>query len=69
LPRPRFTARYTTLVVQAFEDGLLTEGQLAERLGTDILGGREIVDELTGTRRSVGEHVSLDLSADLLGAD
>lgn len=67
--RPRFTARYTTLAVQAFEGGLLTEGQLAERLGTDILGARLVVEEMTGGYRSDDEPVSLDLSADLIGAD
>ncbi len=70
---PKLTARYTTLAVQAFEEGLLTEGQLAERLGTDILGARAIAEELTEGYRTERDgdqqHVSLDLSADLLGAD
>jgi len=69
----RFTTRYTTLAVQAFEEGLLTEGQLAERLGTDIIGARAIVEGLTEGYRTGrdghAERVSLDLSADLLGAD
>lgn len=72
-PSPRFTTRYTTLAVQAFEEGLLTEGQLAERLGTDILSARMIVEEMTeGYRTGQDGHeerASLDLSADLLGAD
>lgn len=69
----RFTARYTTLAVQAFEAALLTEGQLAERLGTDTLGARAIAEALTEGYRTgqdgQEERVSLDLSADLLGAD
>ena len=72
-PSPRFTTRYTTLAVQAFEEGLLTEGQLAERLGTDILSARMIVEEMTeGYRTGLDgdeKQASLDLSADLLGAD
>jgi Zn-dependent peptidase ImmA (M78 family)/DNA-binding XRE family transcriptional regulator len=71
--RPRFTTRYTTLAVQAFAEGLLTEGQLAERLGTDRLGARLIVEDMTSGYRAGrdgdAERVSLDLSADLLGAD
>ena len=65
----RFSARYTTLAVQAFEEGLLTEGQLAERLNTDILGARAIAEELTDSYRNPGEGISLDLSADFFGSN
>lgn len=43
---PELPLRYVTLAVQAYEQGLLTEGQLGERLGTDRVGTRERVLEL-----------------------
>lgn len=39
--------RYAALAVQAYEAGMLTEGQLAERLGTDRVGARDRVQKLT----------------------
>lgn len=39
-------ARYQYLAVQAYEDDLLTEGQLARMLRTDRLGAREVVSRL-----------------------
>lgn len=65
--------RYVALAVQAFEQGLLSEGQLAERLGTDRVGAREWVRALTSeaTPSEDGEwlQVPLDLTAALVGAN
>jgi Zn-dependent peptidase ImmA (M78 family)/transcriptional regulator with XRE-family HTH domain len=67
----RLPLRYKTLAVQAFLDGHLTEGQLAERLQTDRLGARETVRELTVQDRLTDEghwqQVPLNLSAPLVG--
>lgn len=64
--------RYVALAVQAYEEGHLTEGQLAERLGTDRVGARQCVRELTMEPHPFegGEwrQVPLDLTAALVGA-
>lgn len=65
--------RYQTLAVQAYEEGQLTEGQLAKRLSTDRVGARDLVHELT-TQTQPSEdgdwqQVPLDLSVALVGAD
>ncbi len=69
--QPRQPVRYSTLAVQAFEEALLTEGQLAERLGTDILGARAIVDTLTDawqpTRDGHWQRDTHDLSTEIVG--
>ena len=60
------------LAVQAFEDGRLTEGQLAKRLGTDRVGARERVRELTSEAEPAEDggwrQVPLDLTKALVGA-
>ena len=42
-----FTPRYVTLAIQAFDEGRLSEGQLAERLATDRVGARELIRRMT----------------------
>jgi Zn-dependent peptidase ImmA (M78 family) len=69
---PSLPLRYQALAVQAYEEGHLTEGQLAERLRTDRLGARERARELT-TQAQPSEdggwqQVPLDLSTALVGA-
>lgn len=67
LPLP---PRYQMLAVQAYEDGLLSEGQLAERLLTDRIGARALIHDLTvQDQPSEGgewQQVSLDLTAALV---
>lgn len=62
--------RYTSLAVHAFLAEHLTEGQLAERLMTDRLGARAIVQKLTTQDRLTDEgdwqQVPLDLSKPLV---
>lgn len=66
----KLTTRYTTLTVEAFEEGLLTEGQLAERLGTDRLGARAVVSMVTSYYRTAnGENSSPNLAPALTGAE
>lgn len=69
---PHLPLRYIALAVQAYEQGLLTEGQFAERLGTDRVGARERVRELTTESRPAEDGswrlVSLDLTKALIGA-
>jgi Zn-dependent peptidase ImmA (M78 family)/DNA-binding XRE family transcriptional regulator len=62
--------RYSTLAVQAYKQGLLTEGQLAERLETDRLSARDRVRALT-TQSQVSEdggwrQIPFDLSLPLI---
>lgn len=67
---PRLPTRYVTLAVQAYEQDLLTEGQLAERLETDRLGARDRIRESTAQRQlsEDGElrRMSFDLSLPLV---
>jgi hypothetical protein len=72
-PKPELPAlplRYETLAIQAYEAGLLSEGQLAERLDTDRIGARERIHELTVQSLPVADgewqQVPLDLTADLI---
>jgi hypothetical protein len=68
---PHLPLRYMALAVQAFEEGLLTEGQLAERLGTDRVGARERVRKFTTetepTEDGGWRQVPLDLTRALVG--
>ena len=69
---PNLPHRYVALAVQAFREELLSEGQLAERLGTDRVGAREIVDAATNISETGanGEwrQVTLDLATALVGS-
>jgi Zn-dependent peptidase ImmA (M78 family)/transcriptional regulator with XRE-family HTH domain len=69
---PNLPLRYVALTVQAYEEGRLTEGQLAKRLGTDRVGARERVRELTSdsepTEDGGWQQVPLDLTKALVGA-
>lgn len=60
--------RYEALAVQAFEQGLISEGRLAELLRTDRIGARERVEALTH-RDYVADgdvyQLRLDLGAEL----
>ena len=61
--------RYIALAVEAWQDGELSEGQLARFLRTDRLGAREAVQELkkaASDGRDTDE--SIDLSAPLFSA-
>ncbi|MGH2531663.1 MAG: helix-turn-helix domain-containing protein [Thermomicrobiales bacterium] len=68
---PNLPHRYVALAVQAHEAGHLSEGQLAERLGTDRVGARQYVRDLTTEPHPFegGEwrQVPLDLTAALVG--
>lgn len=63
--------RYEVLAVQAFEVGLLSEGQLSRYLRTDRVGARQRVTELTQSppdyEAGAWRQVSLDLGAALVG--
>ena len=69
---PNLPLRYVALVVQAFEAGYLTEGELAERLGTDRVGARERVREMTMQSQPSEDggwnQIPLDLTAAMVGA-
>lgn len=69
---PYLPLRYEMLAVQAFTEGLLSEGQLAERLGTDRVGARQRVSELTSEPAVSDDgswwQVPLDLTTALVGA-
>ena len=56
---------YRLLATQLYADGEITEGQLARYLGTDIVGGRRVYQELTQTRdiSDEGAVQILDLEA------
>jgi Zn-dependent peptidase ImmA (M78 family)/transcriptional regulator with XRE-family HTH domain len=63
--------RYEALAVQAFDDGELSEGRLAQFLGLDRVATRRRVEELTATRFDEdGEvrQVALPLGTPLVGA-
>jgi Zn-dependent peptidase ImmA (M78 family)/transcriptional regulator with XRE-family HTH domain len=68
---PNLPLRYVALAVQAYEEGLLTEGQLAKRLGTDRVGARQLVRELTTESEPAADggwqQVPLDLTKALVG--
>jgi Zn-dependent peptidase ImmA (M78 family)/DNA-binding XRE family transcriptional regulator len=51
VPEGCFSKRYTLLALEAFERGLITEGQAARYLATDRLGVRELQEQYT---RQVG---------------
>jgi Zn-dependent peptidase ImmA (M78 family) len=65
-------SRFAALAVQAIERDLLSEAQVARRLGTDIVGVRALVEALT-TEPSVSpngewQQIELDLSEPLLSS-
>jgi Zn-dependent peptidase ImmA (M78 family)/transcriptional regulator with XRE-family HTH domain len=67
---PNLPIRYEALAVQAFEVGLLSEGQLAERLMTDRVGARERVLALK-TQSQASENggwqqIEIDLATPLV---
>jgi Zn-dependent peptidase ImmA (M78 family)/transcriptional regulator with XRE-family HTH domain len=67
----RLPYRYEALAVQAFLDGEISEGRLAQFLGTDRVGARKRVEKLTDTRFDEnGEvrQVALPLGMPLVGA-
>ncbi len=68
---PRLPLRYEALAAQAYEAGLLSEGQLAERLGTDRVGARERVQAIASESQPDEEgqwrQASLDLTTPLVG--
>lgn len=68
---PNLPLRFVALAVQAFEEGYLTEGQLAARLDTDRIGARERVRALTSESHPADDggwqEVGLDLTTALVG--
>ncbi len=68
---PNLPLRYEALAVQAYGTGHLTEGQLAMRLGTDRVGARARVRELTTESEPAEDggwqQVPLDLTTALVG--
>jgi Zn-dependent peptidase ImmA (M78 family)/transcriptional regulator with XRE-family HTH domain len=69
---PMLPRRYLSLAVRAFEDDLLSEGELVEILQTDRQQARRIVEEVT-TRAEVTEEgeagqLHLDLAEPLAGS-
>lgn len=70
--KPSLPIRYRALVVQAYVNDHLTEGQLSERLLVSRVEARDMVNELTQehtqTDEGEWEQVSLDLGAALVGA-
>lgn len=69
---PRFPARYQTLAVQAFLAGKLSEGQLAERLLTDRVGARTVVDQTTTLEQpradGLWSRMTLDLNQPIVAS-
>jgi Zn-dependent peptidase ImmA (M78 family) len=69
---PNLPVRYVALAVQAYNEGQLTEGQLARRLGADLVGTRQQVQNVTNQPLPVEggdwQQVPLDLSAALVGS-
>lgn len=69
---PNLPLRYEALAIQAFAEGCLSEGQLAERLGTDRVGARERFLALTSHSEASDEgdwsQIPLDLTTSLVGA-
>jgi Zn-dependent peptidase ImmA (M78 family)/DNA-binding XRE family transcriptional regulator len=61
----RYPARYKMLAARAFEDGKLSEGQLAEFLRCSRVEAREIVEKYSRARIE-GEERSLPISQSLL---
>jgi hypothetical protein len=64
-----FARRFSALIVQGLEKGLLSVGQVARQLGTDIAGVQDLIEEFT-TQAAVdssGEwkQIALDLSQEL----
>lgn len=61
-----FSPRYIALAVEAWQQGELSEGQLAGILRTDRLGAREIIQRLERSAAD-GESETLDFGAPLAG--
>lgn len=53
---PELRLRDEVLAIQEYEAGLLSEGQLAERLGTDRVGARERVQAVTSEAQPDGKR-------------
>jgi len=68
---PMLPGRYIGLAVRAYEDGLLSEGELMEILHTDRQQARRIVEEQTTraavTEEGVAGQLTLDLGETLAG--
>jgi Zn-dependent peptidase ImmA (M78 family)/DNA-binding XRE family transcriptional regulator len=65
-----FSPRYMALAVEAWQQGDLSEGQLARILRTDRLGARETIQKLEREARdgSDGSDEPIDFGAPLMGA-
>jgi len=60
-PDDRLPVRYQYLAVSAYDQGLLSEGQLARFLATDRLEARGIAEELRGHARGVTDERPFEL--------
>ena len=72
MPTPS-PVRYQLLAVRSYEEGNLTEGELARLLRTDRVSARGIVQRLTHPLYLLDEgsiaSLSIDLASDVSGQD
>jgi Zn-dependent peptidase ImmA (M78 family)/transcriptional regulator with XRE-family HTH domain len=61
---PRMPLRYVALAAAAYDQALLSEGELAEYLDTDIASAREIYQEHRRIPLDDGSQLAVDLNAD-----
>jgi Zn-dependent peptidase ImmA (M78 family) len=62
-PRARLPERYVALAVAAYDRGLLSEGELAEYLDTDVAAARHIYQEHQSIRLEDGTQLPVDFGA------
>jgi len=62
-PRPRLPERYVALAVAAYDRGLLSEGEFAEYLATDVAAARHIYQEHQSIRLEDGTQLPVDFGA------
>lgn len=62
--RRRLPERYVALAVAAYDQELLSEGELADYLGTDIADARRIYQERSKIRLDDGSQIAVDFAAD-----
>jgi Zn-dependent peptidase ImmA (M78 family)/transcriptional regulator with XRE-family HTH domain len=62
-PRPMLPERYVALAVAAYDQELLSEGEFAEYLNTDITDSRRIYQEHQSIRLEDGSQLPVDFSA------
>jgi len=66
-PRPpRFPARYISLAIEAYEQELISEGELADYLQTDRVSARHVYQERRRRELDDGFEIELDLAERIL---